>query len=93
VGEQRAFLAADAAADLHDDALVVVRVARQQENFQLLLQFLQLFLVCGEFLLAQLFHFRVEPLGEHGAQVVLLLRRFHIAAVGRDDGFELPLLL
>ena len=93
MGEQRAFLAADAAADLHDDALVVVRVAREKENFQFLLQRLQLFLVRGKFLLAERLHLRLQPLGEHGAQVVLLLRRFHIAAVGRDDGFELPLLL
>ena len=91
--KERRFFPADAGADLQNDVAVIVRVARQQENFQLLLQFLQLFLVCGEFLLAQRFHFRVEPLGEHGAQILLLRLRAPVAAVGRDDGFELPLLL
>ena len=91
VREQCAFLAADAAPDLHDHALVVVRVAREQENFQFLLQFLQLFLVRRKFLLTQRLHVRVKPFGEHGAQVILLLHRFSIAAVGRNDGFKLPL--
>ena len=93
MGEQRAFLAADAASYFHDDALVIIRVARQEQNFQLLLQLLQLFLVRREFLLTERLHVRVEPVGEHGAQVFLILRRFDIAAVGRDDGLELPLLL
>ena len=93
VGEQGAFLAADAAPDLHDDALVVVRVAREKENFQFLLQRLQLFLVLGKFLLAERLHLRLQPLGEHGAQILLLRLRAPVAAVGRDDGLELPLLL
>ena len=59
VGEQGAFLAADAAANLHDDVLVVVGVLGQQQNLQFFKKFFLGGLGLGKFLLGQLLHFRV----------------------------------
>ena len=93
VGEQGALLAAHAAANLHDDVLVVVGIPGQEQNGQLLLQFFQVLLGLGEFLLAELAHLLVEGAAQHFAQVCGLLLGLHIGAVGGHNGLQLPLLL
>ena len=89
MGKQRALLAADAAADFHNDALVVVRVARQQQNFELLLERFQLFLAGGVFLLTKLLQLRVQTARiQHAAQVLCFLLCFAVAAIGSDNRLE-----
>ena len=92
VREQRRFLAADAAADLHDDALVVVRIAREQQDLELVFQPLAVLLCRGKFLLAERFQLRVA--GVH--QLARLGHRLLgglVCAIGFDDRFELLLFL
>ena len=91
VGKEGRFLTADAAADLHNDALVVVRVAREQQNFQFLLQPLAVLLGGGKFLLAEGLELRVAGVHQF-ARVGHGLRGGLIFPVGLDDGLELLLL-
>ena len=92
VGEEGALLAADAAADFHDDVLVVVGVPGQQQDFQLLLQLLQVLFGLGKFLLAQIPHVLVQLAVQHFPEILGLLGGLDIAAIGADDGLQLPLL-
>ncbi|CDB87165.1 uncharacterized protein BN515_01361 [Firmicutes bacterium CAG:170] len=93
VRKKGALLAADTAADLHDHALFVIRVLRQKEDLQLLLQRLLLLLRRREFLLTQSLHLRVQLARHHLPQLKLLLLRAAKRAIGRDDRLKLPLLL
>ena len=91
MGKEGAFLAADAAADLHNDALVVVGVVGQQEKLQFLLQILTALFGGGKFLLAEFLHVRV---GAHQLQrVVHVLPGAQIGPVGRYHRLQLLLLL
>ena len=93
VGKKRTLLAAHAAANFHNDALIVVRVARQKQNLELLLQLLELLFEGRIFLLTERFHFRVKAARiQHLAQLVRLFFRFAEASVGRHDRLQ-PLLL
>ena len=93
VGKQGALLAADADADLHQDIFLVVRIPRQEQELELLLQFLAARFVFLIFLLAQGFERLVLLPGHHGKGVVHILRAGAPGAVGGDDGLQLPLLL
>ena len=57
--EQRAFLAADTAPELHDDVFLVIGVPGQQENPQFFPEPVQLQLGRGKFLLGKLVEIRV----------------------------------
>ena len=90
--KQRALLAAHAAADLHDDVFIVIRVARQQQHLQLLLQLGKTPFCLPQLLLTQLAQLLVRLAGEHRAHVVQLLLRFEIRAVRLHDRLQLLLL-
>ena len=87
--EQRAFLAARAAANLNVDVLLVVRVLGQQQDLQLVLQTGDVALGLLQLLLRQLFHVRV---GEHFGRIGQRALRLLVFAERRDDGLELVAL-
>ena len=89
-GEQRAFLAARAAADLHENVFLVVRVLGQEQDLELVLEPRDVSLGLLELFLRQLFHVRV---GQHLERVLLRLLCFFIGAERRDDRLELVALL
>ena len=93
MGKQGALLAADADADLHQDIFLVVRIPRQEQELELLLQFLAARFVFLIFLLAQGFERLVLLPGHHGKGVVHILSAGAPGAVGGDDGLQLPLFL
>ena len=81
VGEQGAFLTADTAPDLHNDALVVIGILGQQQDLQLFKQLFLLLFGSGIGLLAELLHFRIAH-QFFGIQHILLclpvsLKSFH----------------
>ena len=84
--EQGAFLAARAAADFDIDVLLVIRVAGQQQDFQLVLKPRDVALGLLKLLLRKLLHLRV---GQHFGRVRLHLLRLFVLAVRRNDGFKL----
>ena len=88
-GEQRTFLAARAAADLHKNIFVVVRVLGQQQDLKLLLQPRHVGLGLLQLLLRQLLHVWV---GQHLERVRLRLLCPLVCAERRDDRFELVAL-
>ena len=92
VGKEGALFPADAAADFHNDVLVVVGVPGQQQDFQLLLQGLQVLLGLGVLLLAELAHFLLQLPVQHFPEVLGLLPGLTIAAVGVHQRLQLPLL-
>ena len=60
VGKQGAFLAAYAAANLHNDVFFIVGVFGQQQDLQLFVKLLLCRLGLGVGLLTQLLHFRIR---------------------------------
>ena len=64
-GKQSCLIAAHAAADLHDDILIIIWVLRQQQDWQLLIQYSLLLLEIGQFFLYKLAHLIIQRLIEH----------------------------
>ena len=92
-GKERGFIASGAGADFHDDALFVVGIFREEQEFQFALDH---FLARGEFLfflLRHLLHLGVFRLEKHlvGAGQIFF-NVFEFAVLG-DDLAELGLLL
>ena len=89
MGKQRAFLAAHAAPDLHNDVLFVIGVLGQQQDLQLFKKRFLLRFCGGEGLLAQLLHFgiRHQLLG-----VQHLLFRSDIGVVSLHNGLQVAFL-
>ena len=93
VGKKRTLLAAHAAANFHNDAFLIVRIARQKQNLEFLLQLLELLFEGRIFLLTKRLHLCVKAARiQHLAQLVRLFFRFAEASVGRHDRLQ-PLLL
>ena len=88
-GKERRFLAADAAANLDDDVLVVVRVTRQEEDRQLFCKAFALRLRRGDLFEQQFLHLGIR-LGEHflvlGDGFLRLAVRFVCGHDGRQRG-------
>ena len=59
-GKQRRFLAARAAADLHDNAFAVIDILGQQQNFERIFQFFHIVTFFADLLLYHLLKVRVE---------------------------------
>ena len=78
--------AARAAADFDIDVLLVIRVAGQQQDFQLVLKPRDVVFRLLKLLLRKLLHLRV---GQHFGRVRLHLLRLFVLAVRRNDGFKL----
>ena len=85
VGKQGAFLAADAAPDLHNHVFVVVGIFGQQQNLQLVIQLLLLGLGLGVGFLAQLFHFRI---GHQFLGFFHILLGLAVGLVSFHNGFQ-----
>ena len=83
MGEQGAFLAADAAADLHDNAFFVVGIFGQQQNLQLTIKLFAAGFRADEGLLAKFLHFRVA---HKLLSICHLLQRGIIGVEGLHDG-------
>ena len=90
VGKQGALLAADAAADLHDDVLPVVGVLGQEQDAELVLQCLALLLGGLILVLQKLLHFGL--LAHHGQRLVHRGPGLLPGAEGLHHGLQLPLL-
>ena len=60
VGKQGRFLAACAAADLHNDIFAIVHIFGQQHNFEIIFQFFHILTFFADFLLYHLFKVRVK---------------------------------
>ena len=60
VGKQSSFLAAGAAAYLHDDVFAVVHVLGQQQNFEIIFQLCHILTFFADFLLYHLLEVRVQ---------------------------------
>ena len=88
-GKECRLLAADASANLDDDVLIVVRVARQKEDRQLFLKARTLLFRRGDLLEQQQLHLGVR-LGEHllvlGNRRLRLAVRFVCGHDGRERG-------
>ena len=91
VGEEGALLAADAAADLHDDVLVVVGVPGQEEDAEPVLQLLGVLLRGLVLLLEEVLHLGL--LGHQGQGLGHVGLRLFPGAKSRDHGGKLPLFL
>ena len=85
--KERAFFPSDAAADLHDDIFAVVRILRQQQDLQLLLQFIAGGFRLCIFLLRKVPHLRIIHQLHRGFQVGT--GRF-IRAIGLHQRRKLP---
>ena len=83
--EQRAFLAARAAANLNVDVLLVVRVLGQQQDFQFVLQTGNVALGLLQLLLRQLLHVRI---GQHFGRVRERALCLLVFAERGDDGLK-----
>src|SRR4029453_6893157 len=84
-GEQRRFVAAGAGANLHEDVLLVIRVARQQEALQLLLE---RGLLAGEVVdlrLGQLGELAVAALGQDVAGLADAAEHLAVSREALDD--------
>ena len=86
MGKQRAFLAADTAANLHNHAFVVVRIMGKEQDFQFLLQFFASTLSGREFLLTEFLHFWFSA--HHFQRIGHVLLCAQICAVGIDDRLD-----
>ena len=88
VGKQGAFLTAHAAANLYDDAFVIVGVFGQQQNLQFPVEPLLFGLGIAVGLLAQLLHLRI---GHELFSIVHLLLGPVIGCVSRNNGLQVVL--
>ncbi len=91
--EQRGLVAADAAANLHDDVPLVVRVFREQQNRELVIELLFLRHEVCELLLNEVAHLVVRLLGKHRLVLGNAARDILVHAEALDDGRELRVLL
>ena len=89
MGEQGALLAADTTPDLHDDALVIVGVFRQEQKLEFPVKFLLFGLGLPESLLTELLHLRIA---HQFFRVKLFLLCRQIGPVALHNGLQLVLL-
>ena len=93
MGKQSAFLAAHAAANLHDDVFRVAGVRGQKQDLQLLFQLFHPGLYVQQLVLSHPPQFLVRLRVQQLLQIVLLGFQTRPLAIGGDDGLQFLLLL
>ena len=92
--EQGSLFPAGAASDLDDDVLVVVRVPRQEQDFEFLRRLFEGLFGDRRLFLCEFFQVRVGAgVLEDGLRLVEVLFRLLIYTVGLDDGRHILMLL
>ena len=91
--KKRRLVAANAAANLHDDVPLVVRIFREQQNRELAIELLFLRHEVRELLLDEVAHLVVRLLGKHRLVLGNAARDILVHAKAFDNGRELRMLL
>ena len=79
-GKQRCFIAAGSGAHFHEGVTLVIRIFRQKENLQLLLQLVAFFFGVTQLFLRHFAHFRIVEHHLRGFNILLHLTPVGIAA-------------